>query len=231
MSMGVLDVRPLRILSVDDRPRSVLGSIGSLRRDGHVIRSASTVSDACMALQALTFDFLMVDERLEGPNGTHLVHVVKEGKVGSRNADLPFVFVTGNANMLDETELEGIQGYLGTYRKGGPLTPQLREVARDVARREPSLLRPPLRRVIARVESWSPDDPSALQLLVPSWKVDQSITVPIGALPGSRNTRIGDLLGAHFFAWINLDAETSADVVLTGFDAAPDLEDVDDGLS
>ena len=84
-------------------------------------------------------------------------------------------------------------------------------------------------RTLVRFESAEhrPDGDWA-HLVVPGWRAEETVTVPVDVLPRGIRGRLRK--GVHFFASVNLGAATAADLFFTDFEPAPD-PDPNDGLT
>jgi DNA-binding response OmpR family regulator len=216
-SEGETPLRPLRILSVEDDPKSISGTLSALRRDGHVTRSVLTAEDAEEPLRRRIYDLLLVDEKLPEKRGAELVLEVKDGKYGRYNAQADFVMLTGNPDWVPKERLMKLPGYLPVTRKGKPLQKPVKEVVEKVRAKRPVPGSGSLRRVIIQVAEIDNDQ---VAVVVPSWDASVSVTVERARLPGGRYAHDGDLADRHFFAWINLEADAVEELDMTKFEAA-----------
>lgn len=210
-------LRPLRILSIEDDPQTVKGTVQALRNDGHIVRVATDAEHAQDSLKSFLYDLLLVDERLPGDAGSTLVARLKSGYFGPENVHVAFVFITANPDWPPRRRLAKLEGYCDIKRKGSGLTPRVREVVQEVRCMAPASQPGRLRRVIGRVQGYR-EDGKAVELIVPSWRTSVPVVVARNRLPGARYLSDLELLGHHFFAWMNLDASGSAEIEITNFE-------------
>ncbi len=220
----------LTILSVEDEPETMAGTLSSLEYLGHRVRRVSDAEAARDRLVEQSFQLLILDQRLgdDDQGGSRLIFDLKHGLLGPRNADVEFVFVTGSRAWITEP-VEDLDGYLCIEEKGGDLTPRLRRhVERVSATAEPQAPAV-LERVMVRIERvLGSHRPPAVEAVIPSWSARERIRFALDALPSE--WRAQDLAGQRLLAWGDPDADRSQLVELRGFELAP-LPDDDDGLA
>src|SRR6185437_11333518 len=108
----------LSILSLEDEPDAVDGSLEYLEMQGHSVERAEQLEPAREYLRTQSCDLIFLDERLKENDrelrnaGSGLIVELKAGNLGSLNIEVPFVFVTGNEIWVDRKVL-GLPGYKG----------------------------------------------------------------------------------------------------------------------
>lgn len=124
--------RGLRILSLEDEPRTLAGPLAVLEYEGHSVTRVENVESAQDQMRNKPFDFLIIDQRvpragrLQNEGGSTLVRELKRGDLGELNQNAAFVFVTGSRAWVAEAELASLKGYMGVELKGSDLSRRLR---------------------------------------------------------------------------------------------------------
>src|ERR1044072_8745299 len=156
----------LSILSLEDEPDAVDGSVEYLEMQGHSVERAERLEPARSYLRSHPYDLIFLDERLKEHDrelrnaGSTLIVELKAGDLGTLNIEVPFVFVTGNEVWGDRKAL-GLPGYRGIKVKSGGLTKQLNNRVSEVLRenygewREEPMRRAPL--VVVSVSEIEPN--------------------------------------------------------------------------
>jgi CheY-like chemotaxis protein len=117
------------ILWIEDQPAEVKGARRWLQHLGHEVELAEDTESALSHLRDVHVDLLLVDERLSphGDSGSSVIRQLRSGELGARNAGVPFLFVTGFANDLDQTALTSDEGCLGVIHKADDLVEAIGE--------------------------------------------------------------------------------------------------------
>jgi CheY-like chemotaxis protein len=130
---------PRSILWIEDEPDLISGAAASLKLDGHSVTVEADPVGATARLQSEHFDFVIVDERLVAATGTTysgsaLISGLKNGKMGGRNAGVPFVFVTGWSGDSAIDDLQWTDGFNGVIEKSDDLVGEISKLlARVIA--------------------------------------------------------------------------------------------------
>lgn len=217
----------LRILAMEDQFDTIEGPLDSLSFDGYDVVWSPNPNDAEWRLRNGSFNFLILDQRVEKPEGgidysagSTLAHRLKHGELGERNADIPFVFVTGSDDWVEEEEMAKLSGYRGILVKASDVTTKLRAYCSQAVRRiEPSAYRD---RVLVRVAQASS---RGIMVLIPSWSLLDHVFVPAERLP--TEVSIERLAGARLFARMDLSARSKEEIELDRweFEALEEEED------
>jgi CheY-like chemotaxis protein len=122
------------IFSLEDAPDDIAASLDRLQDDGYRIEQRRDVDSARQYLAANYVDLVLVDERVGDSNngGSMLITELKRGSLGPRNADVPFVFVTGDVDAVDRSAMSRLPGFLDVWRKGHTLTRDLLTLIEDL---------------------------------------------------------------------------------------------------
>jgi CheY-like chemotaxis protein len=236
--MAVIDhiaVATLRILSVEDEPETIAGNLDQLELDGHFVARVETIDEAEESLAGHEFNFLILDQRapwhgrFDFNGGSTLVRRLKEGAYGERNRDVAFVFVVGSVDWVNEAEVSALEGFRRIERKGGPLTPILREhiegVRSQLGRRQVAGEISDLRRVLIRVVGVGPGTPEpVVQTIIPSWSPDEVVSLPLSLFAVEDGSE-DKLVEKRFFGWINLGAPDAAFLAPRDFEEAEPLDE------
>lgn len=123
----------MRVLWVDDEPDTVEGVRATLEFEGHEVVLVEHLDGATERLRGERFDVVIVDEILGNtldPSdlGSSLIEKLKAGHMGTLNAEIPFMFVTGNSSWVDLAAVEPLDGFLGVAHKAGELTGTIAEL-------------------------------------------------------------------------------------------------------
>lgn len=95
----------LRILLVEDDPISQAAAKGLLELSGHKVTVAGDGRQAMQALEKDSFDIVLMDIQLPGPNGMEITRRIREGESGTDAAQTPVVALTAfaeNERLLDK---------------------------------------------------------------------------------------------------------------------------------
>lgn len=134
-------VTGIRILSVEDEPETVEGTMLQLEYFGHTVWRTATYDDAASMLAKRRFSLVIVDERLldarDGhvASGSSLIAALRRGDFGPSNIDTPFVFLTAAAEWVLSSyhDVERLPTYLGVLEKGSDITPRLISIVTALA--------------------------------------------------------------------------------------------------
>lgn len=218
----------LRVLSMEDQFETIEGPLDSLSFDGYTVEWSSDVNDAEERLRSASFNFLILDQRVEKPGGgidfsagSSLAIKLKSGELGNTNVHIPFVFVTGSDDWVEEGEMAKLPGYRGILVKASDVTTKLRAYCAQAVRRiEPSAYRD---RVLVRVERVSR---TGIEVVIPSWSLSQEVYVPVDELP--EGVEVERLTGARLFARMDLSVRSSDGIELDRWEL-DSLEEDSDG--
>ena len=231
----MLQPRSLTIISLEDEPETIRGSLDSLEFDGHIITVKQDIAGARAFLQENDADLFLVDEHVAGVDdgGSSLVVELKAGSLGSRNVDIPFGFVTGSRAWVDVREVARLRGYLGVEVKGGDLTRTLKRWVEEVIpERVGSAARRPLRRVPMFVERIDDEgrDTARIVLSVPAWSTSRTLRLPWARVPSELREHPDSLTGRWFIVHMSLDEPDPDRVVIERWEPQEPLSN-DDGLA
>jgi hypothetical protein len=225
------DMNPtMNVLSVEDEIETIRGPLDTLVFDGCAVQWSDDTSTAELLLRTTSFDFLILDQRVTRSDGqvdheagSSLAIKLKTGVLGEKNMDIPFVFVTGSHEWVDEREMIKLSGYRGVLLKASDVTTKLRSYCAEVLQlTDPNAYTD---RVLVRVDRVDID---AIDVIVPSWSLREEFRVATDALP--TEWEACDLTGARLFARMNLSAEDPSEVELARWEIAPQPE-ASDGLA
>jgi CheY-like chemotaxis protein len=98
-----------KILSIEDQPDTICGTMMILQRRGYEIDYALTLEEARAKLREENYELIVVDILMPEHNGGKPVHgggvllleQLKEGKLGDLNKTVPFVVATAQAAFVD----------------------------------------------------------------------------------------------------------------------------------
>jgi response regulator RpfG family c-di-GMP phosphodiesterase len=220
----------MNVLSVEDQIDTIRGPLDTLAFDGCAVKWSDNVGEAENLLQRDSFDFLILDQRVTRPNGvidheagSSLAIKLKAGELGPKNVDVPFVFVTGSHEWVEESEMVKLPGYRGVLVKASDVTTKLRTYCAEVLQlTDPSAFTD---RVLVRVVRVDSD---GIHVIVPSWSLEAEIRVAAEDLPP--DVVPAQLEGARLFARMDLSVENANQVRLDRWEQAEPLEE-DDGLA
>lgn len=225
-AVNALDPTTLRVLSVEDEKKTILGHLDSLSFDGYEVQWEPDTPSAEARLRKVPFNFLILDQRFPGSDGSidleagsSLVRRLKSGKLGEVNINVPFVFVTGSYEWVKESEMVKLPGYRGILVKASGVTTKLRAYcAQELRRTDAAAYRD---RVLVRVEHCSAD---GLEVVIPSWSLSERVHVRLEELP--EEMRVSNLEGARLFARMNLSVSSSEEIRLERWELAdpPSIE-------
>ena len=126
-------LKGLRILSLEDEPETIEGSLSYLELSGHAVTRVESIERAEEELRGRAFDLVIVDQRLprgdrpDYEGGSSLILELKGGGLGELNQSAAFVFVTASQAWIQEDEVSALDGYMGIEVKGGDLSRHLEE--------------------------------------------------------------------------------------------------------
>lgn len=219
------------ILSVEDEVSTTSGALDTLKLKGHQVINAEDVARAAVVLSTeglglVVFDQVLHDDR-EG--GVRLLRRLKRGELGPRNLGVPFTFITGSSDWVDERAVEGLSGYMGIAVKGSG--EESRHLVRVVEQLKPADTEQPrigpreMRRIPLLVEHVADEQVTAH---VPAWDVRSSFEFPVRWLPADLRADLDGLSGRWMFVRMNLYERDPSRLVVMDFEPAEPLED-DDG--
>jgi CheY-like chemotaxis protein len=202
-----------RILAVEDQFETIKGPLDSLAFDGYDVHWSPRVDEAESLLRETKFSLLIIDQRVATSAGTidykagsKLASRLKHGELGDINVEIPFVFVTGSDDWVEEGEMMKLPGYRGILVKASDVTTKLRAFCTQALRKvDPAAYRD---RVLVRVEK---ADAQGLVVVVPSWSPRVRIAVPRQSLPSWVDLR--QLEGQRLFARMDLSVDDPEQVV------------------
>lgn len=124
------NVRPLRILFVEDDALARVGLSRLLERRGHAVRPASDGKEALKALCAEPFDVVLMDIELPDLDGVEISRRVRGGLVDGCDSSVPIIALSAHALQGDhETSLEaGMDTHLVKPVQIGQLLAAIEEV-------------------------------------------------------------------------------------------------------
>ncbi len=149
-----IEVEPstFRVLSIEDDPDAVSGTLTSLELEGIRVERAPTVAEARALLEGRGFGLLIVDQQLEGDDeaGTNLLRALHDGELGELNRSTPFIFVTGSREWVTAAavDVSEFTGYRDVIVKGKALTPTMLAILDELGAR-------PARDVAGGAELWN----------------------------------------------------------------------------
>ncbi len=87
------------ILAVDDDAQILRALDRTLREEGYLVRTATTVVSALDVLRTTRFALLLLDVQMPLQGGLELARCVRGGGTGPMNRDVPIVFVTADESI------------------------------------------------------------------------------------------------------------------------------------
>jgi DNA-binding response OmpR family regulator len=221
----------IRLLSIDDELDTIRGNLDSLSLAGHEVLCEASVDAARRRLTSEDVDLLILDQRLDDDDdgGTTIVIELKEGRLGKRNMNVPFVFVTGSSAWVDRRVVSDLPGFTDVLVKGGDLTRVLLKVIASISppARPPQGAHEEMRRVPLFVES---RDGQHVVARVPPWEPDVPIRIPEATLLRDLHRDIDSLVGSWLMVQMNLYEPDADCLVFHSFEETQTLSD-DDGLA
>jgi CheY-like chemotaxis protein len=218
------------ILSVEDDVATTRGALDSLELGGHQIISAEDAEKAIVVLRTESIGLVVFDQVLheDKAGGVRILFALKKGELGSRNREVPFTFITGSRDWVDESAVCGLSGYMGIEVKGrGSESRHLQAV---VERLQPADAKRPgiepgaMRRIPLLIERVLDDRVTAH---VPAWSVRDSFEFPLVWIPAEMRADLGELTGSWMFVRMNLYEPNPAKLVVMDFEPTESLEDGD----
>lgn len=114
-----------RLLIVEDIPRTIIGTMMELEASGYSYLHVMNVGDAKAALAREHFDALILDWSIpmsagagpaEEAAGTLLDYICTSAS-NTLNIGLPFIILTAHPNVVNESKLRLMTGYIGIVYK------------------------------------------------------------------------------------------------------------------
>lgn len=120
--------RPLQnvvALVVEDQPADIEGTLISLKRFGMKYENVGDLETAEKQLQSEDYDLVILDLRLpqhpgQAPSddaGVSLITKLQKGGLGTRNADKPFIVISGQNKTVAQREVDQRGNCWGIYGK------------------------------------------------------------------------------------------------------------------
>lgn len=109
---GLVPLRSLAILLVEDNPVNQLVACGLLEREGHVCTVADSGEEALKLVQARPFDVVLMDLQMPGMDGYETCSAIRA--LGGAFRNLPIIALTANALPEDRRRSQeaGMDGHL-----------------------------------------------------------------------------------------------------------------------
>ncbi len=93
--------RDMRILLVEDNMVNQAVAMGMLKKLGYAGQGATDGKDALRLLSATEFDLVFMDIQMPVMGGIEATHLIREGKAGGRNKQVPIIAMTAHATKKD----------------------------------------------------------------------------------------------------------------------------------
>jgi CheY-like chemotaxis protein len=219
------------ILSVEDDVGTTRGALDSLELSGHQIISAEDAERAMVVLRTESIGLVILDQVLhdDKAGGVRILFALKNGELGSRNREVPFTFITGSRDWVDESTVRGLSGYMGIEVKGrGGESRHLQDVVEQLqpkSAKRPAIEPGAMRRIPLLIERVLDERVTAH---VPAWDVRNSFEFPLVWIPAEMRADPQELTGSWMFARMNLYEPNPEKLVVMDFEPTELLED-DDG--
>jgi CheY-like chemotaxis protein len=129
----------LHILLVEDDPISQAAAKGLLELSGHKVVVAGDGKQAMHALEKETYDIILMDIQLPGPNGMEITRRIREGESGNSAARTPIIALTAFAENERLTDKDsGFNAVLSKPYSRQELLETINATLRAAAQNQPS---------------------------------------------------------------------------------------------
>ncbi|MCK9996093.1 MAG: response regulator [Candidatus Krumholzibacteria bacterium] len=100
-SMARKRAKDLRILLVEDNMVNQAVAMGMLKKLGYTAQGATDGKDALKMLEDADFDLVFMDVQMPIVGGIEATEMIREGKAGGRNKNVPIIAMTAHATKKD----------------------------------------------------------------------------------------------------------------------------------